>query len=98
MFSCSQTLEVMLGHVMEECDICEARAAHVCSVCFSSDPIFVFQVCRQGRKTNNAAYATSTPMISLDLSLLPRDNRSMCAGADQPQVRYVTHVTSCRVT
>lgn len=44
MFSCSQALEVMLGHVMEECDTCEARAAHVCSICFSSDPIFVFQV------------------------------------------------------
>eukprot|EP00903_Cladosiphon_okamuranus_P008775 g8406.t1 len=39
-----ETNEVLSAHVMDDCDLCEARAARVCEACGAGDPIFGFQV------------------------------------------------------
>lgn len=40
-----QTAEALLAHVVDDCDVCESRAARVCEICFSSDLVFTFKVC-----------------------------------------------------
>ena len=38
-----QTNEVLVAHVVDGCEACEARATRMCDGCDAGDPVFVFQ-------------------------------------------------------
>lgn len=39
-----KTNEVLHAHVVDDCDLCEARSARMCDSCEAGDPVFAFQV------------------------------------------------------
>ncbi len=39
----SQTSEMLVAHVVDGCEVCEARATRTCDSCETGDPVFVFQ-------------------------------------------------------
>lgn len=43
-----QVLDLLLAHVSEECDACEAASGRVCSACLSGDKLYPFQVQQEG--------------------------------------------------